>query len=111
MKSAILAGLDNLVFSSADMLNPKQLKLIGFATTMEQAWNIYDENDYLFEDWYSDGSIGMRMRTGGSWEDGWSVKFDKETCKLLSMTTSGKEYLYNSVCRNCQYFRGACRYV
>lgn len=49
MKTVILAGLDNLVFSSADMLNPKQLKLIGFATTMEQAWNIYDENGNVKE--------------------------------------------------------------
>lgn len=72
---------------------------------LKEDGNVYDENDYLFEDWYSKRSMGIRMRTGGSWEDGWSVKFDKETCKLLSMTTSGKEYLYNSVCRNCQRFR------
>ena len=73
--------------------------------------DVYDENGYLFDDWYSDRNNGVRMRTGGNWEDGWSVKFDKETCKLLLMTTSGKEYLYNSVCRNCQYFREACRYM
>ena len=43
MKTVILAGLDNQVFSAADMLDPKALKLVGYATTMEQAWNIYDE--------------------------------------------------------------------
>lgn len=44
MRTAVLAGMDNLVFSTADLFNPKELKLIGFATTIEQAWNIYDEN-------------------------------------------------------------------
>lgn len=43
MRTVIIAGFDNLIFSAADTLNPRQLKLIGFATTMEEAWNIYDE--------------------------------------------------------------------
>lgn len=74
--------------------------------------NVYDENGNLFDNWDSDDRHnGVRMRIGGSWEDGWSVKFDKNTCKLLSTTTSGKEYLYNSICKNCQYFRGACSYM
>lgn len=49
MKTVILAGFDNMVFSAADMLNPKQLKLIGFATAMEEAWNIYDEQGKVKE--------------------------------------------------------------
>lgn len=42
MKTAVLEGLDNRVFSAADLLDPKELKLIGFATTITQAWNVYD---------------------------------------------------------------------
>lgn len=72
---------------------------------------IYDENGYLFEDWYSDDKNGIRLRTGGIWEDGWSVKHDSETCKILSQSLSGKEYLYNSICKTCQYFRSACPYL
>lgn len=49
MKTVILAGLDNQIFSAADMLNPKELKLIGYATTMEQAWNIYENNGAVKE--------------------------------------------------------------
>lgn len=49
MKTVILAGLDNQIFSAADMLNPKELKLIGYATTMEQAWNIYESNGSVKE--------------------------------------------------------------
>lgn len=49
MKTAVLAGADNLVFTAADLLNPKKLKLVGFATTMEQAWNIYDEEKNVRE--------------------------------------------------------------
>lgn len=44
MKTVVIAGLDNMTFTAADLLNPKELKLTGFATAMEQAWNIYDEN-------------------------------------------------------------------
>ncbi len=49
MKTVILAGTDNLAFSAADLLNPKELKLIGFATAIKQAWNIYDENGTVKE--------------------------------------------------------------
>lgn len=49
MKTVILAGLDNQIFSAADMLNPKELKLIGYGTTMEQAWNIYESNGSVKE--------------------------------------------------------------
>ena len=42
MKTVILAGLDNLVFSAADLLNPRQMKLIGFGTPIAEAWNIYE---------------------------------------------------------------------
>lgn len=49
MKTVILAGLDNLAFAAADLLNPKELKLIGFAVTIEQAWNIYDKDGNVKE--------------------------------------------------------------
>lgn len=49
MKTVMLAGVDNLVFSAADLLNPKEMKLIGFATTMDVAWNVYDENGKIKE--------------------------------------------------------------
>jgi hypothetical protein len=34
---------------------------------------IYDENGYVFEDWYSHCD-GMRIRTEGYWQEGWSIK-------------------------------------
>lgn len=66
--------------------------------------NVYDENGYLFEDWYSEGvgqHNGIRMRIGREWNDGWEVIIDEDICKNLSKTTSGKEYLYNNYCRTC----------
>lgn len=42
-----MAGVNNLTFTAADLLNPKELKLIGFAVNMAQAWNIYDEKGRL----------------------------------------------------------------
>lgn len=35
--------------------------------------NIYDENGYLFEDWNSPSRCGLRIRSGGNWEDGWEI--------------------------------------
>lgn len=32
---------------------------------------IYDENGYLFEDWYSVFNCGLRMRIGDEWNSGW----------------------------------------
>ncbi len=44
---------------------------------------IYDENGYLFEDWYSDGvgqHNGLRLRNSGEWSTGWTVIHDKSMC-------------------------------
>ena len=34
---------------------------------------IYEEHGYLFEDWISERSNGIRMRSGDLWETGWSL--------------------------------------
>ncbi|MGI6205312.1 MAG: TylF/MycF/NovP-related O-methyltransferase [Anaerovoracaceae bacterium] len=49
MKTVIIAGFDNLTFTSADLLNPMEYKLVGFGTTIESAWNVYDENHNIIE--------------------------------------------------------------
>ncbi len=49
MKTVILAGLDNYVFTAADLLNPGEMKLIGFATPIEEAWNVYDNDGNIKE--------------------------------------------------------------
>lgn len=35
---------------------------------------VYDENGYLFEDWYSPAHNGIRRRAGTAWETGWYIK-------------------------------------
>ena len=37
--------------------------------------NIYDENGYVFEDWNAGSCAhnGLRLRTGGVWEEGWEI--------------------------------------
>lgn len=35
---------------------------------------VFDENGYLFEDWHSPAHNGVRMRVGGMWDTGWSIK-------------------------------------
>ena len=43
--------------------------------------NVYDENDYLFDDFETPAICGLRMRTGDTWEHGWYIK---ETNNALS---------------------------
>lgn len=50
MKTVILAGLDNLVFAATDLLNPKNMKLVGIASEIKEAWNIYDEQGNVLEE-------------------------------------------------------------
>ena len=50
MKTVIIAGLDNLAFTVADLLDPKEYKLIGFGTPIKAAWNVYDEEGKILED-------------------------------------------------------------
>lgn len=76
---------------------------------------VYTEEGYLFEDWFSEGTYkhnGLRMREGGSWETGWSIIMENNTCSLLSKTNSGKSYLYFNLCRTCQKNRTtSCKYM
>lgn len=42
---------------------------------------VYDENGYIFEDWYDPIRYdGIRDRKGGRWEDGWYVKEKVKPC-------------------------------
>lgn len=50
MKTTVLAGTDNTVFTAADLLNPMEYKLVGYATTIRDAWNIYNEDGSVKED-------------------------------------------------------------
>ena len=50
MKSVILAGVDNLVFAATDVLNPENMKLVGIASGIKEAWNIYDEQGNMLEE-------------------------------------------------------------
>lgn len=57
--------------------------------------NIYTEEGYLFEDWYSEGPgqhNGMRMREGGTWEDGW-VRRDIKDMVQFAELFMGKELM------------------
>jgi len=49
MKTVVCAGFDNFTFTAVDWINPKELKLIACATTIEEAYNIYDENGGIKE--------------------------------------------------------------
>ena len=43
MKSVIIIGDSNLMYSAADLINPKEMKLIGFGDTRSTSWNVLDE--------------------------------------------------------------------
>lgn len=52
---------------------------------------IYDENDYLFEDWISKFHNGMRIRVGGSWENNWYV-FNTELIVIENNNTNNDTF-------------------
>lgn len=41
MKTVIIAGTDNRIFSTADYVDTNISKIVGYATTDKKAWNIY----------------------------------------------------------------------
>ena len=45
----IIAGIDNLAFTAADLLDPREYKLIGFGTPIRAAWNVYDESGNILD--------------------------------------------------------------
>lgn len=56
-----------------------------------QCGYVYEENGYLFEDWYDPIRWdGLRERKGGAWEDGWYVKEAIEPCQYhFAIPTAG----------------------
>ena len=72
--------------------------------------NLYDENNYLFEDYHSyKRNDGMRIRQGDYWINGWSIIFEKGTCEILSKSESGRQYLYIFKCKTCM--NRECKYM
>lgn len=59
-----------------------------FIRRKKEDGKLYDENGYLFEDWYSDGvdrHDGIRSRNGISWQAGWKRKENKvDVDKLIN---------------------------
>lgn len=54
--------------------------------------NIYEEHNYLFEDWTSERHDGIRMRSGGLWETGWSLYEEAKKRELdCHYSHTGKE--------------------
>lgn len=50
MKTVIIIGENNLMTSAADLLNPKEMKLVGFGDTREMAWNVFDAEGNIRDD-------------------------------------------------------------
>lgn len=50
MKSVMIIGENNLMMTAADMLNPKEMKLIGFGVIREKHWNVFDEKGEVREE-------------------------------------------------------------
>ena len=69
---------------------------------MKDDGNVYDENGYLFENWFDDHHNGIRMRNGDAWESGWSIIKNLDSCNILNNSISGIEYL-KGVCSSCEY--------
>jgi len=63
---------------------------------MKDDGNVYDENNYLFEDWETDKN-GIRMRKGGSWESNWFVKCDSESYNRAYQINPCRE------CMSCEF--------
>ena len=61
---------------------------------------IYEEHDYLFEDWSSERSNGMRMRSGGAWETGWSL-YEEEKKREMDYRISHKGSEIREWCEEC----------
>lgn len=50
MKTVMIIGNDNLMYTAADLINPKEMKLIGFGDTRESSWNVLDEKGDVKEE-------------------------------------------------------------
>jgi len=49
MKTVIIIGENNLTATCADLLNPKEMKLVGFGDTREETWNVFEEDGSVKE--------------------------------------------------------------
>ena len=47
MKTIIIIGENNLMMTAADLLNPQEMKLIGFGDSRKEAWNIFKEDGQI----------------------------------------------------------------
>lgn len=50
MKTVLIVGNNDFMYNIAEMLEPKELKLVGFATTKSDEWNVLDEAGNVLEE-------------------------------------------------------------
>lgn len=50
MKTVLITGANEFMYNVAEMVNPKEMKLVGFATTDSSAWNVLDEKGNVLDE-------------------------------------------------------------
>ena len=43
MKTVVILSTDNLGMTVADMLNPREMKLVGMGDTRQETWNVFSD--------------------------------------------------------------------
>lgn len=43
MKTVVILSTDNLGMTAADMLNPREMKLVGMGDTRQETWNVFSD--------------------------------------------------------------------
>ena len=61
---------------------------------------VYEEHDYLFEDFTSERHNGLRMRSGGAWETGWSL-YEEEKKREMDYRHSHLGSEIRAWCEEC----------
>lgn len=47
MKKVVVVGCSSLIVSVAELLNPLEMKVVGLGDTRSEAWNVFNENGDL----------------------------------------------------------------
>ena len=59
MKKVVVVGCSSLIVSVAELLNPLEMKVVGLGDTRSEAWNVFNENGDLKDEFDESDITGV----------------------------------------------------
>ncbi|MGN0974526.1 MAG: TylF/MycF/NovP-related O-methyltransferase [Gemmiger sp.] len=110
MKKVVIVGCSSLIVNAAELLNPREMKIVGLGDTRPEAWNVFQENGDLKDEFDEMPVMPVDLCVGFEPDVIVIAALDEMTANSLRYTVIKAGYLGDILFMNqlCEQFSVAC---